>query len=170
MGHLVHSILLLVVQIGLLVDDDIDNDECVVIPQVVLDIFYPIYCFFQLFFIYKYSNVIIIKWQVIMQIYLTPLILINYRYIIWKWNLADVEIRQRIVIVQYFMLQGLARFAFMHFIGSSLCFWIWAIVRETLLAITLYAQMLFKRNETETTTVPSTSIYERNYIYVLYLL
>lgn len=37
------------------------------------------------------------------------------------------------------LLQGLAHFGFMHMIGSSLCFWIATIVRETVLALTLYA-------------------------------
>lgn len=120
LGHLVHSLLLITVQIGLLLDEDIDNDECVVMAQVVLDFFYPLYCFFQLFFIFKYSNVIIIKWQ------------------------------------------GLARFAFMHFIGSSLCFWVWAIVRETMLAIALYAQMKFQNNQT-TTTMPTTYTNESDF-------
>lgn len=97
LGHLVHSLLLLAVQIGQLVDEDLDNDECVNILQVVLDVMFPLYCFLQLYFIFKYSNVIILR------------------------------------------AQGLAHFAFMHLIGSSLCFWISAIVRETVLGLTLYA-------------------------------
>nr|XP_049697006.1 proton channel OtopLc [Helicoverpa armigera] len=97
LGHLVHSLLLLAVQIGQLVDENLDNDECVNILQVVLDVMLPAYCFLQLYFIFKYSNVIVLR------------------------------------------AQGLAHFAFMHLIGSSLCFWISAIVRETLLGLTLYA-------------------------------
>ncbi|XP_026747058.1 proton channel OtopLc-like [Trichoplusia ni] len=97
LGHLVHSLLLLAVQVGQLMDNNIDNDECVKILQVVLDVMLPAYCFLQLYFIFKYSNVIILK------------------------------------------AQSLAHFAFMHLIGSSLCFWISAIVRETLLSLTLYA-------------------------------
>uniref|UniRef100_A0A2A4J2R5 Otopetrin n=1 Tax=Heliothis virescens TaxID=7102 RepID=A0A2A4J2R5_HELVI len=97
LGHLVHSLLLLAVQIGQLLDDNLDNDECVNILQVVLDVMLPAYCFLQLYFIFKYSNVIILR------------------------------------------AQGLAHIAFMHLIGSSLCFWISAIVRETLLGLTLYA-------------------------------
>ncbi|KAJ8726943.1 hypothetical protein PYW08_015340 [Mythimna loreyi] len=97
LGHLVHSLLLLAVQIGQLVDEDLDNDKCVNILQVVLDVILPLYCFVQLYFIFKYSNVIILR------------------------------------------AQGLAHFAFMHLIGSSLCFWISAIVRETILGLTLYA-------------------------------
>lgn len=35
----------------------------------------------------------------------------------------------------------------MHIIGSSLCFWISAIVRETVLALTIYAQSLYGQQE-----------------------
>ncbi|KAJ0179283.1 hypothetical protein K1T71_004995 [Dendrolimus kikuchii] len=103
-GHLVHSILLITVQVGYLFDDDVNNSECVDFAQVVLDIMFPCYCFLQLYFIFKYSNVIILRGQV------------------------------------------LARFAFMHMIGSSLCFWILAIVRETILALTVYAHYLYGNN------------------------
>ncbi|GBP35858.1 Proton channel OtopLc [Eumeta japonica] len=103
-GHLVHSILLLAVQINFLLDENIVNDECVDVVQVALDVFYPLYSFFQLYFIFKYSNVIILRWQ------------------------------------------ALARFGFMHYIGSSLCFWVWVIVRETLLALTMYAQSQYGNN------------------------
>ena len=34
----------------------------------------------------------------------------------------------------------LARFALMHCIASSLCFWIWTILRETLDSLNSYAQ------------------------------
>ena len=41
----------------------------------------------------------------------------------------------------------------MHMIGSSLCFWISTIVREILLALTIYANSVYgNRNETETET------------------
>ncbi|XP_075972823.1 proton channel OtopLc-like [Anticarsia gemmatalis] len=101
LGHLVHSLLLLAVQIGHLTDENIDNDECVNILQVVLDVMIPSYCFLQLYFIFKYSNVIVLR------------------------------------------AQGLAHFAFMHLIGTSLCFWISAIVRETILGLTLYANSVY---------------------------
>ncbi|XP_013185850.2 proton channel OtopLc [Amyelois transitella] len=112
-GHLIHSMLLLTIQISLLLDDHIHNDDCVNLYQVALDILSPIYCFLQLFFIFKYSNVIILR------------------------------------------AQGLAHFAFMHMIGSSLCFWISAIVRETVLGLVNYAN---SRNEShyETTNADGT--------------
>ncbi|KAM3968294.1 proton channel OtopLc [Aphomia sociella] len=113
-GHLIHSVLLLAVQIGLLTDNNIDNDDCIDLLQVALDIMSPIYCFLQLYFIFKYSNVIILR------------------------------------------AQNLAHMAFMHMIGSSLCFWIFAIVRETVLALTIYANSVYGNgygnNDSYTTT------------------
>ncbi|XP_028177354.1 proton channel OtopLc-like isoform X1 [Ostrinia furnacalis] len=106
LGHLIHSVLLLAVQIGQLVDDDVDNDECVSILQVALDILAPLYSFVQLYFIFKYSNVIILK------------------------------------------AQSLAHLALMHIIGSSLCFWVSAIVREIVLALTLYANTKYGNSTT----------------------
>ncbi|CAH0664181.1 unnamed protein product [Chilo suppressalis] len=104
LGHLIHSTLLIAVQIAQLLDEDVDNDDCVVISQVVLDVLSPFYSFVQLYFIFKYSNVIILK---------SP---------------------------------GLAHLAIMHIIGSSLCFWLSAIVRETILALTLYANSIYGNN------------------------
>lgn len=101
LGHLVHSVLLIAVQISFIADENIDNNECINVLQVVADIMIPIYCFLQLYFIFKYSNVIILK------------------------------------------AQGLALIAFMHLIGTSLCFWIAAIVRETILGLTLYANSVY---------------------------
>ncbi|CAH2268167.1 jg8174 [Pararge aegeria aegeria] len=101
LGHLIHSVLQITVQVGYLVDDDINNDECIDYPQFALDIASPLYCFIQLYFIFKYSNVHILK------------------------------------------AQGLAHFGFMHMIGSSLCFWVYNIVRETVLALTIYAGILY---------------------------
>ncbi|XP_034825559.2 proton channel OtopLc-like [Maniola hyperantus] len=100
LGHLIHSVLQITVQVGYLVDDDINNDECIDYPQFAYDIASPLYCFIQLYFIFKYSNVHILK------------------------------------------AQGLAHFGFMHMIGSSLSFWLYNIVRETVLALTIYAGIL----------------------------
>lgn len=46
-----------------------------------------------------------------------------------------------------FFFQGIACIALMHIIGTSLCFWISAIVRETILALTLYAQSIYGKQE-----------------------
>lgn len=64
LGHLIHSVLQITVQVGYLTDDNIDNDECIDYPQFSYDIASPLYCFIQLYFIFKYSNVHILKAQV----------------------------------------------------------------------------------------------------------
>ncbi|XP_026326601.1 proton channel OtopLc-like isoform X2 [Hyposmocoma kahamanoa] len=104
-GNLVHAVLLITAQLGFIFDDNIENEYCVEYVQVAMDFFNPIYCFVQLFFVFKYSNVIILKHQ------------------------------------------GIACIAFMHIIGSSLCFWISAIVRETILALTMYAQSIYGKQD-----------------------
>ncbi|KAI8440151.1 hypothetical protein MSG28_001547 [Choristoneura fumiferana] len=114
MGHLIHSVLLLANQIAYITDEDVNNDVCVDYMRMALDIFNPMYCFVQLYFVFKYSNVIILR------------------------------------------AKGLACYAFMHIIGSSLCFWVSTIVRETVLALTIYAYTQYgpggpyERNETDT--------------------
>ncbi|CAH2091892.1 unnamed protein product [Euphydryas editha] len=62
-GHLIHSVLLIAVQIGYYFDDNIDNESCIEIASVILDICSPLYCFLQLYFIFKYSNVHVMKAQ-----------------------------------------------------------------------------------------------------------
>ncbi|XP_014254959.1 otopetrin-1-like [Cimex lectularius] len=89
MGHLIHSGLLISYQVAFLITDSSNFYKCANVLTLVLDLLYPTYSFFQLFFIFKYSNVIINRFKI------------------------------------------LARFALMHCIGSSLCFWIWTILRET---------------------------------------
>ncbi|XP_046395456.1 proton channel OtopLc-like [Ischnura elegans] len=89
-GHLIHSGLLLGHQIVFFTSDSEEFANCANVATLVLDIIYPTYSFFQLFFIFKYSNVIINR------------------------------------------CQELAKFALMHCIASSLCFWIWTILRETM--------------------------------------
>ncbi|CAH0717237.1 unnamed protein product, partial [Brenthis ino] len=116
LGHLVHSVLLIVVQMSFYFDENIDNESCIDIMQVILDVCNPLYCFLQLFFIFKYSNVLILR------------------------------------------AQGLAHFGFMHMIGSSLCFWISTIVRETVLSLTIYANSKYGNNQTETETPNETYI------------
>ncbi|XP_065335323.1 proton channel OtopLc-like isoform X2 [Cloeon dipterum] len=88
-GHLIHSLLLFGYQVSYLTSSEPHVNKCASIPTLVLDILYPTYSFVQLFFIFKYSNVII-----------------NH-------------------------CTELARFALMHCIASSLCFWVWTILRET---------------------------------------
>lgn len=64
MGHLIHSILLLANQIAYITDDNVNNDVCVDYMRMALDIFNPMYCFVQLYFVFKYSNVIILRAKV----------------------------------------------------------------------------------------------------------
>ncbi|KAL4703414.1 hypothetical protein ACJJTC_011203 [Scirpophaga incertulas] len=107
LGHLIHSVLLIAMQIALMFDETIENNDCMIMSQVVLDVLFPCYSFLQLYFIFKYSNVIILKHQ------------------------------------------GLSYFGLMHIIGSSLCFWLSAISRETVLALTLYADTKYGNNNDE---------------------
>ncbi|GFG38718.1 hypothetical protein Cfor_00329, partial [Coptotermes formosanus] len=97
-GHLIHSGLMLGYQIVYLRADGQEFYDCASIATLLLDVLYPVYSFLQLFFIFKYSNVIINRCKV------------------------------------------LARFALMHCIASSLCFWIWTILRETLDSLNSYAK------------------------------
>ncbi|XP_047546078.1 proton channel OtopLc-like [Vanessa atalanta] len=110
LGHLIHSVLLIAAQISYYFDDNISNQDCIDIMQVILDVANPLYCFLQLYFIFKYSNVHVMK------------------------------------------AQSLAHFGFMHMIGSSLCFWISTIVRETVLALTIYAGTKYGNRTTENET------------------
>ncbi|XP_046978888.1 proton channel OtopLc-like [Vanessa cardui] len=112
LGHLIHSVLLIAAQISYYFDDNISNQDCIDIMQVILDVANPLYCFLQLFFIFKYSNVHIMR------------------------------------------AQSLAHFGFMHMIGSSLCFWISTIVRETVLALTIYAGTRYGNQTTGNETSP----------------
>ncbi|CAH1964752.1 unnamed protein product [Acanthoscelides obtectus] len=60
-GHLSHSGLLLGYQIIFLTSSDHMFYECASVPILVLDLIYPMYSFLLLFFIFKYSNVIVNK-------------------------------------------------------------------------------------------------------------
>ncbi|RZB39386.1 otopetrin-2 [Asbolus verrucosus] len=89
-GHLIHSGLLLGYQILFLTSDGEAFYECATVISLILDIVYPIYSFLLLYFIFKYSNIIINRHAAIV------------------------------------------RFGLMHCIASSLCFWVWTILRETI--------------------------------------
>lgn len=90
-GLLIHSILNITYQATYMAGDV--PPECRNPLQLTVDIMFPIYSLFVLFFIFKYINVIIN----------------HYR--------------------------GLARLMLMHAIGTTLAFWIYTIVNETVLAI-----------------------------------
>ncbi|XP_063913900.1 proton channel OtopLc-like isoform X2 [Zophobas morio] len=96
-GHLIHSGLLLGYQILFLTSDGEAFYECATLVSLVLDILYPVYSFLLLYFIFKYSNIII---------------------------------NRHVAIV---------RFALMHCISASLCFWMWTILRETVESLSNHA-------------------------------
>ncbi|KAJ8984452.1 hypothetical protein NQ317_012516 [Molorchus minor] len=62
-GHLIHSGLLLGYQVFFLATDELY--ECASVVQLILDICYPIYSFLLLFFIFKFSNVIINRYIIV---------------------------------------------------------------------------------------------------------
>lgn len=90
-GLLIHSILNLSYQIAYIAMDSNCRDPL----QLTVDIMFPIYSLFILFFIFKYCNIIINSYR------------------------------------------GVARVMLMHAIGTTLAFWIYTIVRETVDAINL---------------------------------
>ncbi|XP_059616510.1 proton channel OtopLc-like [Phlebotomus argentipes] len=92
-GLLIHSALIVSYQVIFLTSTDPDFHKCASSLTLALDIMFPLYSLFVLFFIFKYANVII--------------------------NHA----------------RGLARFFLMHAIGTSMAFWVYTIVRETVDAI-----------------------------------
>lgn len=58
-GHLIHSFLILIYRGILLRSSDVDSSECFQPVSFIVDILYPIYSIILLFFVFKYSNVII---------------------------------------------------------------------------------------------------------------
>lgn len=90
-GLLIHSILSISYQIVYIRQ----NSECADYLQLVVDIMFPIYSLFILFFIFKYCNLVI-----------------NCR-------------------------QSIARILLMHAIGTTLAFWVYSVVNETVNAIAL---------------------------------
>lgn len=92
-GHLIHTGLNLGQKILYLTNDDPAFDNCTCTQDVLMSVLQPIYAFYNLFFVFKYSNLII-----------------NRRKL-------------------------LSRFGLMHCIAASLCFWVYAILQETLQAI-----------------------------------
>ena len=57
LGHLIHSGLMLGYQIVYLTSEGNEFYNCASVATLILDVLYPIYSFFQLFFIFKYSHV-----------------------------------------------------------------------------------------------------------------
>lgn len=59
LGHIVHSGLLLSYQIVFLTSDREIFDNCANVTSLILDILNPLYSFFLLYFLFKYSNVLV---------------------------------------------------------------------------------------------------------------
>ncbi|GLH13981.1 Uncharacterized protein GBIM_18441, partial [Gryllus bimaculatus] len=126
-GHLIHSGLLMGYQIVFLTSETDDFYNCASVPTLILDVIYPVFSFFQLFFIFKYSNVIINR------------------------------------------CQDLGRFALMHCMASSVCFWFWTILRETMDQLNKYnknkeepaSASAYKASEVEYMALPLTSYQRR---------
>jgi len=92
-GSLIHEGLNLGQKILYMTESNPKFMNCTCTTDIVMSVLKPVYAFYQLFFIFKYSNLII-----------------NRR-------------------------RTLSRFGLMHCISSSLCFWFYAILQETLLAL-----------------------------------
>jgi len=114
-GHLIHSGLNLGQKIMYLTADDPMFEDCTCTPDVLMSVLQPAYAFYNLFFVFKFSNLIINRNKLI------------------------------------------ARFGLMHCIAASLCFWIYAIMQETLQAIyAKKAKAAGYYNVTTTTMSPRT--------------
>ncbi|XP_041973021.1 proton channel OtopLc-like isoform X2 [Aricia agestis] len=73
-GHLIHGVLLLASQIQFYMDDKLDNDRCLNIMGIVHDMFNPLFCFLELYFIFNYSNIVILKYARLANLGFTHLI------------------------------------------------------------------------------------------------
>ncbi|XP_060530512.1 proton channel OtopLc-like [Cylas formicarius] len=62
-GHLIHSLIILIYR-GMALDDNISS-KCDNVLTFIIEVLYPVYSILLLFFIFKYSNVIINKNQVL---------------------------------------------------------------------------------------------------------
>ncbi|XP_073998766.1 proton channel OtopLc-like [Rhodnius prolixus] len=83
LGHLIHSGLLISYQLAFLMTDSANFLRCASIATLVLDLLYPTYSFLQLFFIFKYSNVIINRFKVAGRFALMHCIGSNLCFWIW---------------------------------------------------------------------------------------
>ncbi|KAF7272961.1 hypothetical protein GWI33_014293 [Rhynchophorus ferrugineus] len=61
-GHLIHSILILTYRGIILSSTDGDRSDCVNVATYLIEVLYPLYSIILLFFIFKYSNIIINKY------------------------------------------------------------------------------------------------------------
>ncbi|KAE8753242.1 hypothetical protein FOCC_FOCC000164 [Frankliniella occidentalis] len=128
-GHLVHSSLLLAYQAMFLIQDPDEFSKCASPATLVLDILYPVYSFLQLFFIFKYSNV---NARLLILVASGP---INQTLTLSTPHSPPPPPPLQVIINR---CEELARFALMHCLASSLCFWVWTILRETMDSLAHY--------------------------------
>ncbi|XP_068210723.1 proton channel OtopLc-like [Palaemon carinicauda] len=112
MGHLIFSGLELASKLVFYFNHDEEFHGCTSLVDIIMSVMLLIYIFYQLFFAFKFSNLII-----------------NKRMI-------------------------LSKFGIMHCTGSSICYWIYMIVQETL------ASLLKKSKSGDYTTEPNTISYD----------
>lgn len=70
LGLLIHSVLLIVYQVVFLTANDYTFYKCASVITLTLEILFPIYCLFILFFIFKYINVIINEYRGVARFFL----------------------------------------------------------------------------------------------------
>lgn len=69
-GLLIHSVLLIVYQVIFLTGSDYQFYQCASVVTLALEILFPIYSLFVLFFIFKYINVIINEYRGVARFFL----------------------------------------------------------------------------------------------------
>lgn len=70
LGLLIHSVLLIIYQVVFLTANDYTFYKCASVITLTLEILFPIYCLFILFFIFKYINVIINEYRGVARFFL----------------------------------------------------------------------------------------------------
>lgn len=63
-GHLIHSSLLLAYQLIFIISTDDEFYACASVPTFIVDLVYPIYSFFLIYFLFKYSNVSVLRSEI----------------------------------------------------------------------------------------------------------
>ena len=100
-----------------------NNDCCESDINIARHIIHVVFVILQLLMMFKYSNLIVNRNIGIVCL----LSVLKYKYLSWQELFLFCVIWNTII----HLLLGLARWAFMHCIGSSLCFWINTICNET---------------------------------------
>ncbi|XP_018329870.1 proton channel OtopLc-like [Agrilus planipennis] len=83
LGHLIHSVVILVYQFIYISDGGDDYFECGSVSTLIMDIIYPCYSLVLLFFIFKYANIIINRHTVLARFGLMHCIASSLSFWIW---------------------------------------------------------------------------------------